>query len=99
MVIIVFCGKLYEVFEKSVKFINLNLLMDLIIEVRVRDNLLLQYIKVENIEMEINEIVEILGCKFIEYIILLIILCNYVVVFNYIVCVNFVRNIINVFLY
>lgn len=50
-------------------------------------------------EMEINEIVEILGCKFIEYIILLIILWNYVVVFNYIVCVNFVRNIINVFLY
>lgn len=48
--ITVSCGKLYklyEVFEKSVESTNLNLSMDSIIEVRMRDNLSSQYIKAE----------------------------------------------------
>lgn len=97
--ITVSCGKLYEVFEKSVKSTNLNLSMDSIIEVRVRDNLSSQYIKSENTEMEINEIVETLGCKFIEYIISLTTPCNHVVASNHTACANPAGNIINAFLY
>lgn len=96
--ITVSCGKLYNVFEKSVKSTNLNLSMDQIVEVRVRDNLSSQYIKAENTEMEINEIVETLGCKFIEYIISLTTPCNHVAASNHTACANPARNIINAFL-
>lgn len=95
--ITVSCSKLYEVFEKSVKSTNLNLSMDSIIEVRVRDNLSSQYIKAENTEMEITEIVETLGCKFIEYIILLTTPCNHLAASNHTACANPTRNTINAF--
>lgn len=61
------------------------------------DNLSLQYIKAENTEMEINEEVETLGCKFIEYIISLTTLCNHVAASNHTACANPTRNTINAF--
>lgn len=47
--------------------------------------------------MEINEVVETLGCKFIEYIISLTTLCNHVAASNHTACDNPTRNTINAF--
>jgi hypothetical protein len=62
-------GQLYELYERCVRMKGLNLSIDSIIEVRMRESMSSQFITAENSEMNTNDIVETLGCKYVEFLI------------------------------
>lgn len=62
-------GKLHELFEKCVFTKKLNLSMDSVIEVRMRESISALFVTAENTEMDVTEILQTLGCKCMEYII------------------------------
>ena len=62
-------GKLHELFEKCVFTKKLNLSIDSVIEVRMRESISAPFVTAENTEMDVTEILQTLGCKCMEYII------------------------------
>ena len=61
-------GKLHELFEKCVFTKKLNLSIDSVIEVRMRESISAPFVTAENTEMDVTEILQTLGCKCMEYI-------------------------------